>query len=175
MPPSRDPAAGSEEHRYPLFDDGREVGRLVWRARPRQTAGWFLLSDGGTAEKLSVDAAIDDLASQGGDEHAWTLHAEVAAILSTALALDAAERTLHERPERRRQRFARLERTRYEVHVRGIGLAVLARAVPEMAVTSVSDVVALEGELAGDAVPVVLRRLALLGGTVVEVVPGDRP
>ena len=174
MSPSPDPTAGSEEHRYPLFADGREIGRLVWRARPRQSAGWFLLPDDGTPERLSVDAAIDDLASQGGDEHAWALHAEVAAILSTALALDTAERTIHRRPERRRQRFRRLERTHYEIYVKGIGPAVLARAVPEMAVSFVSDVVALEGDLAGDAVPVVLRRLALLGGTVVEVVPGDR-
>jgi hypothetical protein len=168
MPFRREPAEGSEEHSYPLFSDGRAVGRLVWRAEPRQSAGWFLVPEEGAPRKLSVDAAIDDLAAQGGDARAWSLHAEVAAILSTALALDAAERMVNERPPRGQGRFRRLERTHFEIQVKGVAPAVLARAVPEMAISSVSEVVALEGDLPGDAVPTVLRRLALLGGTVVE-------
>jgi hypothetical protein len=168
MPARRKPAAASEEHTYTLFAEGREIGLLVWRAQPRESAGWFLVPDDGDPQKLSVDAAIDDLAAQGGDARAWALHAEVAAILSTALALDAAERTIHARPPRSQRRFSRLERTRFEIRVKGVAPAVLARAVPEMAISSVSDVVSLEGDLPGDAVPTVLRRLALLGGTVVE-------
>jgi hypothetical protein len=173
MPFRREPAEGSEEHSYPLFSDGRAVGRLVWRAQPRHSAGWFLVPEDGTPRKLSVDAAIDDLAAQVGDAHAWALHGEVAAILSTALALDAAERALHERPPRRFGRFGRVERARYEIYVKDVSPRVLGRAVPEMAISFVSDVVALEGDLPGDAIPVILRRLSLLGGTVVEVIaPG---
>jgi hypothetical protein len=169
-----EPAPAPEEHRYRLFDDGRALGWLVWRPHPRQSAGWYLAPDGGTPRRLKVDAGIDELAADGrSDEHAWRLHAEVAAILSTALALDAAERALHDRPPRRFGRFGRVERARYEIYVKDVSPRVLGRAVPEMAISFVSDVVALEGDLPGDAVPVILRRLSLLGGTVVEVMaPG---
>ena len=174
MPSHRNASADFEEHRYPLFADKRGVGWLVWRARPRQSAGWFLVLDGRGPEKLGVDAAIDELASHTSDQHAWELHAEVAAILSTALALDAAERVVNGRPERRSRRFQRLERTHCEIYVNGVAQMVLARAVPEMSVRSVSDVVALEGEVSGDAVLTVVRRLELLGGAILEVLREDR-
>ena len=168
MPPQPEAAADLEAHHFPLFADGSRIGRLVWRTQPRPSAGWFLVPDGGAPRKLSVDPGIDELAAHARDDHVWELHAEVAAILSTALALDAAERTIRGRPERRGRRFGRPETTHCEIHLRGIAQAVLARAVPEMAVSCVSDVVTLEGDLAADAVPTVLRRLTLLGGTIVQ-------
>jgi hypothetical protein len=173
MPSRRKASADFEVHRYPLFADKRGIGWLVWRTLPRQSAGWFLVLDGRGPEKLGVDAAIDELASHASDGHAWELHAEVAAILSTALALDAAERIVNGRPERRSLRFQRLERTHCEIRVRDVAEMVLFRAVPEMSVRSVSDVVALDGELSGDAVLTVVRRLELLGGTISEVLRRD--
>jgi hypothetical protein len=174
MPSAPEPAAGPEDHRYGLFDGGRALGWLVWRPEPRQSAGWYLVPDGGTPQRLKVDPGIDELAADGrSEEHAWMLHAEVAAILSTALALDAAERALHQRPPRRRGRFGRIDRTRFEIYVKDVSPRVLGRVVPEMALSFVSDVVALEGDLPGDAIPVILRRLTLLGGTVVEVIAPD--
>jgi hypothetical protein len=174
MPSHRKSRADFEEHRYPVFADKREIGWLVWRARPRQSAGWFLVLDGRGPEKLAVDAAIDELASHASDQDAWELHAEVAAILSTALALDAAERVVNGRAERRGRRFQRLERAHCEICVKGVAQMVLARAVPEMSVRSVSDVVTLDGELSGDAVLTVVRRLELLGGAIVDALGEDR-
>src|SRR4051794_17430285 len=96
-------------HRYELFDAGRSIGWLEWRPQPRERLGWYLLGAGGSPVRLGVDLAIDDLAGAGpGHERGWALTAELAALLSTALALDAAERALHPQPARRRRpRLAR--------------------------------------------------------------------
>jgi hypothetical protein len=165
--------AGSDDHTYPLFAGGRAVGRLAWRAEPRREAGWHLTYDGET-RRLLVDTAIDDLRTSVDDEHAWAVHAEVAAILSTALALDAAERAIHERPRHHTRRFQRLERTPYEIYLRDVEPAVVSRAVPELSLASVSDVIVLEGPLTAAALTTILRRLKLLGGAVVEVITRAR-
>ena len=131
------------------------------------------MPEGEAPRRLAVDPAVDELAADSqSDDHAWELHAELAAILSTALALDAAERTIHERPRRRGRRFRRLRTDRYEIYVKEITPEVLGRTVPELAVSSASDVVLLEGRLLSDAVPTILRRLTLLGGTVTAVFGG---
>lgn len=170
MSAASDPNLSPSSHRYALFDQRRPVGMLVWRSHPRQHAGWFLVPEGGTPQRLTVDPAVDELAADSrSDEGAWELHAELAAILSTALALDAAERSIHGRPHHRGRRFQRLTTDRYEIYVNGIAPEVLGRAVPELAVSSVSDVVVLEGRLHADAVPTIVRRLTLLGATVTAV------
>src|SRR5204862_206284 len=70
MPSRREPAADSEEHRYPLFTEGREGGRLVWRARFRESAGWFLVPEGSPPQRPSGGAPTDDTAAPGRDEPA---------------------------------------------------------------------------------------------------------
>src|SRR3954469_25492525 len=101
-------------HRYELFDGGRSVGWLEWQPQPRERLGWYLLGPGGSPVRLGVDLAIDDLAGAGPDrERGWALTAELAALLSTALALDAADRALHPQPTpRRRPRLAKADSAR---------------------------------------------------------------
>jgi hypothetical protein len=174
MPSASDPTPAPSSHRYPLFDGDRPAGVLVWRSQPRQYAGWFVLPHDGAPRRLEVDPAVDELAAdRRSDEPAWELHAELAAILSTSMALDAAERTIHDRPHRHGGRFRRLTADGYEIYVKNLTPEVLGRTVPELAVSSVSDVVVLEGRLLADAVPVILRRLALLGGSVVAVLTAE--
>ena len=161
-------------HGYELYEDGRRVGDLRWRARPRRDVGWYLTVRTRRPQRLSVDPAIDMLAQDTrSSDHDWELNAELSAILSTALALDAAERVLHPRQELARRRFNRLSSGRYEIHVTGVEPTVLAHAVPELPLSAVSDVRILEGELHEEALRNVLRRIALLGGRVVAMFRTD--
>src|SRR4051794_41667228 len=94
-------------HAYDLYEEKRPIGRLEWRTRPRTALGWYLVQPPRAPRRLDVDPGIDELArDERSVQHDWDLHAELAAILSTALALDAAERYLHRRPEQ--GRFRRL-------------------------------------------------------------------
>jgi hypothetical protein len=157
-------------HAYELFEDGRAVGRLEWRSRPRAVVGWYVTLPPRPPDRINVDPAIDALArDRTSPDHDWDLNAELSAILSTALAVDAAERFLHPEAARARHRFNRLQTGPYEIHVTDIEPTVLAHAVPELPLTAVSDVRILEGELHEDALTSALRRITLLGGRVVAV------
>ncbi len=161
-------------HEYDLFEDGRPIGRLEWRSRPRKDVGWYVTRPPRPAHRLPVDPSIDGLArDHSSSDHDWELNAELSAILSTALAVDAAERFLHPHAAHARHRFNRLETGPYEIHVTDIEPYVLAHAVPELPLTAVSDVRILEGELHEDALKGALRRIALLGGRVVAVFRTD--
>jgi hypothetical protein len=175
MSPDPQPDPFSPAHRYDLFDQGRVVAALEWRSLPRELAGWYLLRAPEPALRLQVDPGVDELArDRHSDDRSWLLHAQVAAILSTAMAVDAAGRELHAAPRRTGGRFRRLaSAARHEIYLNGVPPEVVARAVPELAITSVSDVTVLEGRLLGDAVPVVIRRLELLGGTIITVLRED--
>jgi hypothetical protein len=160
-----------QQHGYEIYDEGRRVGRLEWRLRPRSIVGWYLTVDPRPPQRLRVDPAIDELArDRRAVEHDWDLHAELAAILSTALALDAAELFLHPERELPRGRFRRKPAFgSYEIHVTDVEPAILSRAVPELHLESVANVAVLGGELAGIGLETALRRIALLGGRVVAV------
>jgi hypothetical protein len=164
----------SRPHAYEIFEDGRPVGRLEWRSRPRAAVGWYLTLPPRPADRLSVDPAIEKLAGdRTASEHDWDLSAELSAILSTALAVDATDRLLHPRAEFARRRFNRLSSGPFEIHVTDIEPTVLAHAVPELPLTAVSDVRILAGVLHEDALTIALRRIALLGGRVVAVFRGE--
>jgi len=157
-------------HAYELYEDGRRVGRLEWRANPRTAAGWYVTLPPRPPDRLNVDPAIDALARDvTSSDHDWELSAELSAILSTAMAVDAADRLLHPRAELPRRRFNRLSTGPYEIHVTDIEPGVLAHAVPQLPLTAVSDVRILEGELHEDSLAAALRRITLLGGRVVAV------
>jgi hypothetical protein len=160
-----------QQHAYDIYDEGRRVGRLEWRLRPRSVVGWYLALDPRPPQRLRVDPAIDELArDKRSAAHEWDLHAELAAILSTAFALDAAELFLHPERELPRGRFRRKPTFgSYEIHVADVRPDMLARAVPELHLESVANVVILAGELAGIGLETALRRIALLGGRVVAV------
>jgi hypothetical protein len=160
----------AQPHVYELYEDGRPIGRLEWRASPRSAVGWYVTLPPRPPDRLGVDPAIDQLAGdRTSPDHDWELSAELSAILSTAMAVDATDRLLHPHAERRRRRFNRLSTGAYEIHVTGIEPTVLAHAVPELPLTAVSDVRILEGELHEDALTTALRRITLLGGRVVAV------
>ena len=161
-------------HAYDLFEDGRPIGRLEWRTRPRTETGWYVTRPPRPAHRLPVDPSIDSLARDAASpDRDWDLNAELSAILSTALAVDAAERFLHPQAAHAQHRFNRLQTGPYEIHVTNIDPNVLAHAVPELPLTAVSDVRILEGELHEDALKGALRRIALLGGRVVAVFRTD--
>jgi hypothetical protein len=174
MLPEPERRGASHAHAYDLFEDGRPVGRLEWRSRPRRDVGWWVTRPPRPAHRLHVDPSIDGLARDAASaDHDWDLNAELSAILSTALAVDAAERLLHPEAAHARHRFNRLQTGPYEIHVTDIEPYVLAHAVPELPLTAVSDVRILEGELHEDALTGALRRIALLGGRVVAVFRTD--
>jgi hypothetical protein len=163
----------SPDHRYELFERGRSLGWLEWRPRPRERLGWYLRRHGGSPVALSVDLAIDDLAAaERRDEHGWELTAEIAALLSTALALDQAERVLHPRPHQpRRPVVGRRDSFRCWIVCAGLDPDVLARAVPELPLSSMGDAVLLDGHLPQEALELVIRRIQLLGGRVLTLPP----
>ena len=170
MWPEPERRGASYPHAYDLFEEGRPVGRLEWCTRPRHDAGWYVTRPPRPAHRLHVDPSIDGLARDvTSSDHDWELNAELSAILSTALAVDAAERFLHPQSVHGRHRFNRLATGPYEIHVTDIEPDVLAHAVPELPLTAISDVRILEGELHEDALKGALRRIALLGGRVVAV------
>ena len=124
-------------HAYELFEDSRAVGRLEWRSRPRADAGWYVTLPPRPPDRLSVDPAIDQLARDiKSSDSDWELSAELSAILSTAMAIDAADRLLHPHAELPRRRFNRLSSGPYEIHVTDIEPNVLAHAVPELPLTA---------------------------------------
>ena len=169
--PEPEERAAPRPHAYDLFEDGRPVGRLEWWLRPRRDVGWYLMLEGAPIRRLEVDPAVADLARDTASaDHDWYLYAELSAILSTTLALDAAEAVLHPRRPTERRRFrSRLEAGHYEIHAADIDPTILAHTVPELQLSSVSNVNVLEGDLSAPALQSALRRIALLGGRIVAI------
>src|SRR4051812_49149604 len=147
---------------------GRVVARLQWRSHPRDAVGWYLQRRGRPARRLDIDAGIDALAHDtlsGPDS--WDARADAAAWLSTALALDAADRALRgglSAPPSRP-----LEPGPYELHVTGLDPAMLACAFPEAAGVSAGDVSVLVGAFDDRSLAAVIRRVNLLGGRVLAM------
>jgi hypothetical protein len=175
MWPEEQQSPEARPHAYELYDDGEQVATLRWVARPRRAVGWYMTRTADAPQRLFVDSAIEDLSrDERSSPHDWELHAELAAILSTALALDAAGRSLHPDRERRTRRFGRgLAAGRYEIHVADVDTAILARAVPELHLHAVSNVAVLAGDLLDGGLEVAIQRVALIGGRVVAVFRND--
>jgi len=175
MSAEHQPDAEARPHAYDLFEDGTRVARLEWRQRPRAALGWYVTEGSDSGRRLFVDTAIDELARDTrSPSHDWDLHAELAAILSTALALDAAGRELYPSRLRPTRRFRRpLSAGRYEIHVTDVDPAVLARATPELHLDAISNVAVLAGELVAGGLEIALHRISLLGGRVVAVFSAD--
>jgi hypothetical protein len=177
MWPEQERSGEARPHAYALYDEGDQVATLEWLASPRPAVGWYLTRPGENPQRLFVDAAIEELARDTrSSPHDWELHAELAAILSTALALDAAGRSLHPDRERATRRFRRgLAAGRYEIHVADVDTQVLARAVPELHLHAVSNVAVLAGELLDGGLEMAIQRVTLVGGRVVAVFRNDEP
>jgi hypothetical protein len=175
MWPERQTRGEPRPHAYDLYDDGSQIGTLHWRARPRRAVGWYLTRTGAAPERLFVDTAIDELSrDERSTAHDWDLHAELAAILSTALALDAAGRAIHPERAQGTRRFRRgLAAGRYEIHVTDVEPAILARMTPELHLDSVSNVTILAGELIEGGLEIAIQRISLVGGRIVAVFRND--
>jgi len=175
MWPEQQPRGEARPHAYDLFDEGTQIGTLHWRARPRRAVGWYLTRLGKGPEPLFVDTAISDLSrDERSTAHDWDLHAELAAILSTALALDAAGKAIYPSRTRPTKRFRLpISAGRYEIHVTEADAAILSRAVPELHLDSISNVAVLAGELVSGGLEIALQRITLLGGRVVAVFSDD--
>jgi hypothetical protein len=175
MSAEHEPVEEGRPHEYDLFEDGRRIARLEWRRRPRTALGWYMTEGSAPPQRLFVDTAIDELARDTrSPAHDWDLHAELAAILSTALALDAAGRVLYPSRTRPTRRFRRpISAGRYEIHVTEADPSILARAVPELHLDAVSNVAVLAGELVTGGLELALQRITLLGGRVVAVFSSD--
>src|SRR3954447_17420774 len=161
----------SGQQRSSLFDlqrGGRVVARLQWRSHPRDAVGWYLQRRGRLARRLEIDAGIDALARDSvSDPASWQARADAVAWLSTALALDAADRALRgglSAPPARP-----LEPGRYELHVRGLDAVMLACAFPDAAGVSTGDVSVLAGAFDARSLAAVIRRVNLLGGRVLAL------
>jgi hypothetical protein len=177
MWPEQQPRGEARPHAYDLYEEGEQVATLHWVARPRRAVGWYMTRLGEAPQRLFVDSAIEELArDERSSPHDWELHAELAAILSTALALDAAGRSLHPERERHTRRFGRpLAAGRYEIHVADVDTSILARAVPELHLHAVSNVAVLAGELLDGGLENAIQRVTLVGGRVVAVFRNDEP
>jgi hypothetical protein len=175
MSAEQQPQGEGRPHAYDLIEDGKRIARLEWRRRPRTALGWYLSEGSAPPQRLFVDTAIDELARDTrSPERDWDLHAELAAILSTALALDAAGRVLYPSRLRPTRRFRRpISAGRYEIHVTDADPAILARAVPELHLDAISNVAVLAGELVSGGLELALQRITLLGGRVVAVFSDD--
>src|SRR3954466_166336 len=80
---------------YTLYRGGRAVARLEWRARSRASAGWYLRRGACRERRLQLDVGLAALANDAhADSDSWHERAQLAAALSTPLALDAADRAL---------------------------------------------------------------------------------
>src|SRR3954454_13911424 len=153
---------------YVLYRGGRAVARLEWRARSRTSAGWYLHRGARPARRLQVDVALDALAHDAhADSHSWHEHADLAAALSTPLALDAADRALRgglpAAPARP------LEPGVYELHVIGQDAATLALACPSLRVTRAGDTSVIAGVLDHAAMRTLIHRVNLLGARVLAI------
>src|SRR3954463_15607138 len=154
--------------RVDLQRGGRVVARLQWRSRPRGAVGWCLRRGGGPARRLEIDFGIDGLARDTvSDPGSWQARADAVAWLSTALALDAADRALRgglaappSRP---------LQPGRYELHCSVLEPAMLACAFPEAAGVSAGDVSVLAGAFDSRSLAALIRRVNLLGGRVLAL------
>jgi hypothetical protein len=156
-----------------LHRGGRAIARLEWRAGPRRPPGWYLRRAGRPARRLAVDAALEARVDDARcDQQSWHERAELAAILSTPLALDAADRALRgglpPAPSRP------LEPGVYELHVIGLDAVTLAICCPSLSVSAAGDTSVLGGVLDDDAMRTVMRRVNLLGARVLAIFPDPR-
>src|SRR4051812_10372204 len=153
---------------YVLYRGGRAVARLDWRARSRASAGWYLRRGARPARRLQVDVGLDALAGDAhADSQSWHERAQLAAALSTPLALDAADRALRGGLPAAPARA--LEPGSYQLHITGLDAGVLALVCPSLRVTRAGDTSIVDGLLDDHAIGTLVRRVNLLGARVLAI------
>ena len=127
--------------------------------------------------RLFVDSAIEDLArDERSSPHDWELHAELAASSAPRWRSTPPAARCTPTASAVHAGFGRsLAGGRYEIHVADVDTAVLARAVPELHLHSVSNVSVLAGDLLDGGLEMAIQRVTLVGGRVVAVFRNDEP
>lgn len=98
--------------------------------------------------------------------------ADLAASLSTALALDAAANLLRGPPATPPRP---LRRAGYEVHAAGLAFDVVPIAFPEAITTRAGDTSVLAGHFDDRGLTVLTRRITVLGGHLLAIFPAEEP
>src|SRR3954467_6716313 len=148
------------------------VARLCWRTGPSRTAGWYLSQQRGGWQRLAVDAELDAGLGRAARRPGGEQAAELAAWLSTALALDAAASLLggpSATPPRP------LRRGGYEVHAAGLPFDVVPIAFPEAITTRAGNTTVLGGHFDDNGLTLLPRRIAILGDDVLAIFPVEQP
>jgi len=157
---------------YALHLRGEMVARLRWHTGPGRPAGWYLWQRCGGWRRLTVDAGLDAGLGHAARCPAWQQAADLAASLSTALALDAAANLLQGPPATPPRP---LPRGSYEVHAAGLAFDVVPIAFPEAITTRAGDTSMLAGHFDDRGLSVLTRRIAILGGHVLAIFPAEQP
>jgi len=148
------------------------VARLCWRTGPSRPAGWYLSQQRGGWQRLAVDAGLDAGLGRAARRPGGEQAADLAAWLSTALALDAAADLLRGPPARPPRP---LRRGSYEVHAAGLPFDVVPIAFPEAITTRAGETTVLAGHFDDRGLTVLTRRIAILGGDVLAISPIAQP
>src|SRR4051794_38136569 len=146
---------------YALHVRGEAVGRLQWRSGPQGAVGWYLWRRRRGWSGLGGDEGLQTSFAIAASPARWPQTAELAALVSTSLALDAAADLLGG-PLAPPPRPLRAED--YELHVSGLKPALVPIVFPEAIVTRRGDIGVLSGHFDDAALARVTRRIAILGG-----------
>src|SRR3954447_9822057 len=172
-PPGRvDGAQPTCAHSYALHVRGAMVGRLRWRIGPGGAAGWYMSPRRGSWRRLAVDPDLDATVGFAARRPGGEQAADLAASLSTALALDAAADLLRGPPASPPRP---LPRGGYEVHATGLAFDVVPIAFPEAITARAGDTSVLTGHFDDRGLSVLTRRIAILGGHVLAISQAEEP
>lgn len=157
---------------YTLYVRADIVARLRWRTGPRGAAGWYLCQRRGGWRRLSVDPNLDAAVGLAARRPGYQQAAELAASLSTALALDTATNLLRGPPATPPRP---LRRGGYEVHAAGLAFELVPIAFPEAITARAGDTTVLTGHFDDRGLTVLTRRITTLGGRVLAIFPAEQP
>jgi hypothetical protein len=156
----------AEAHDYDLYVAEEVVGRLRWRARSPRLTGWYLTAGAAPERRLAVDPALDRLTETPAARSELAARADIAVLLTTALALDEAGRVLRgPLPPTPQPAPTGL----YELHVADFDWLDLGIVFPEAASFRAGDATILTGQFDDAGLALVARRTLLVGGRVVGV------
>jgi hypothetical protein len=159
-------------HTYALYARGEPVAELQWRPRPASSPGWYLRRFGHDWRRLAVAAELDAALADPPGSETPPETADLTALVSIALALDAAAVLLSGPPA---PPSRTIRSGRYELHVRGLAAEIVPYAFPETIAAHVGDVAVLAGHFDDTGLVRTTRRVALLGGKLLALFHADGP
>jgi len=155
---------------YRLYVRDAPVALLQWRADPGTAPGWHLSQRAESSHRLAVDPALDADVDPAPARPGSREAADLAACLSTALALDAAAIVLRGPPT---PPSRPLRTGHYELHASRLPADIVPIAFPEAIITRAGDVSTLKGYFDDLALTTLSRRITILGGRLLALLPAD--